>query len=259
MKIHSTNPTGAASELHGVLGWTSPSDYTLEEIAYALGIVIKEIPIDGSEGRILINGDTGIISLNSGITHLGKKNFVLAHEIGHFILHKNATSLFSDTHKTLSEWYQKGPQELQANNFAAELLMPTSLFKAKVTGRPLGVSLIEEVSNYFRTSLTATFLRYVTLGRFPLMVIFMEDGVVRWKNCSPDFPFKFLPINSAVPAWTVAGDYFNHKKIETTPEKVDAIEWFPEDFQIKYKKDWKLWEQCYPVSSTGLISCLWAY
>jgi hypothetical protein len=39
-----------------------------------------------------------------------------------------------------------------------------------------------------------------------------------------------------VPALTVAGDYTTRKRLETKPEKVDAFEWFPEDFQIRYKK-----------------------
>jgi len=259
MKIQSNNSVNAARELHNLLGWTTPTDFTLEEIANALGIFVKYITIKGSEGRILIKGDTGIISLNSSITHLGKKNFVIGHEIGHFILHKNLSTLFSDSHKTLSEWHKKGIQEQQANEFASELLMPETLFKTKVVGKKLNILLIEEVSAYFKVSITAAFLRYVTLGSYPMMVVFIEDGIVKWKQYSVDFPFTFLPLNSTVPAWTVAGDYFNNNSLETQPEKVNAIDWFPEDFQIKYKKDWKLWEQCFQVSDNGLISCLWTY
>lgn len=259
MKIQSNNPINAARELHNLLGWTSPADYTLEEIANALGVIVKELPIKGSEGRILIKGDTGIISVNNAITHQGKKNFVISHEIAHFILHKNMTSLFSDTDKTISEWYKKGVHEQQANEFASELLMPEAIFKSKVAFKKLNIGLIEEVSTYFKVSLTATFLKYVALGCYPTTIVFIEDGIIKWKQCSIDFPFKYLPINSTVPAWTVAGDYFNRNILEAKPVKVNAIEWFPEDFQIKYKQDWKLWEQCYQVSDRGLISCLWTY
>jgi Zn-dependent peptidase ImmA (M78 family) len=259
MKIQSDNPIGAAKELHYLIGWTCPADFTIEEIANALGVIVKEVPIKGSEGRILIKGETGIVSVSNAITHYGKKNFVIGHEIGHFILHKNLTSLFSDTHKTLLEWHKKGVHEQQANEFASELLMPEVLFKSKIAGKKLNIGLIEEVSLYFKVSLTATFLKYITLGDYPLMVIFVDDGIIKWKKCSADFPFKFIPYNSSVPAWTVAGDYFNRNVLEAKPVKVNAIEWFPEDFQIKYKQDWKLWEQCYQVSNRGLISCLWTY
>lgn len=253
------SPIATAIALHNSLGWTKPTDFTLDEIALSLGIIIKQVPIVGSEGRILMKRDTGIISVNNGITHSGKRNFVIAHEIGHFLLHRSMNSLFSDTQKTLSDWHINGPHEKQANEFASELLMPTDLYKARVKSRKLNLSLIEEVSAYFGVSLTAAFIRYVSLGEFPLMVVYMEDGVIKWKHCSTDFPFQFLRLNSPVPTWTVAGDFFNKGAIEPKPELVDAIEWFAEDFQIKYRKDWKLWEQCYPVSNRGLISCIWTY
>ena len=167
--------------------------------------------------------------------------------------------MFSDTHLTLSEWFKKGIHEQQANDFATELLMPATLYKKKIDGQKLSINLIEDVSSYFQTSLLATFLRYITLGSYPAMVIYMEKGLIKWKVQSHDFPFTYLPINSQVPAWTVAGDYYNKGQLEDKPEKVDAIEWFQEDFEIKKKKDWKLWEQCYKIGDNSLVSCLWTY
>jgi len=253
------NPTKAATEFHNLIGWTNPTDFTLEEMSYSLGVIIKELPIKGSEGRILIKGDTGIISLNSSITHPGKKNYIIAHELGHFILHKNITPLFLDTNKTLAEWYKNGVHEQQANEFASELLMPSQLFKDKVAGKKLNTDMIKEIAAYFNVSMTAAFLKYRHLGSFPVMIIFIEDSFIKWKQASNDFPFSFLAIDSKVPAWTVAGDFFDGKGLEANPVKVDAVEWFPQDFQIKYKQNWKLWEQCFKVSENGLISCLWAY
>ena len=258
MILQSLSPSSKAKQLLSKIGWSSPDDFTLEEIANYLSLDVRVENI-GSEGRIVIKGDSGIITINAGINHCGKRNFVIAHEIGHFLLHKSLTPLFSDTMKTLSEWYSKGPQEQEANEFACELLMPEDIFITKIKTQRLSVQLIEEVSAYFKVSLLAAFLRYMRLGSYPLMIIYMESGIVKWKQCSNDFLFKYLPINSPVPAWTVAGDYFNRNIVEKKPEKVDAIEWFPEDFQIKYKKDWKLWEQCYRISETDLISCLWTY
>lgn len=252
------NPTHSAYDLHYKIGWTKPADYTLEEIANSQGLMVRESNINGSEGRILTKGDMGIITLNCDIGYQPKKNFILAHEIGHFILHKNIMPVFSDTNKTLSDWYKKGNHEKEANEFAAALLMPEQLFRKKIDNRKLELSLIEEISKYFMVSMTTAFLRYIEHGRYPLMVIFLEGGIVKWKKATNDFPFKWLPRESKVPAYTVAGDYFNRNRIEKKPEKVDAIEWFPDDWQIKYNKDAKLWEQCYPVSENGLISCLWA-
>ncbi|OOQ57418.1 ImmA/IrrE family metallo-endopeptidase [Mucilaginibacter pedocola] len=257
MIVPHSNPASAARALHEYLGWTNPKDFTVDEIASSLGILVKDAPIEGSDGRILIKGKTAIITINSAITRYERRNFILTHEIGHFLLHKNISALFSDTELTLSEWYKKGIHEQEANTFASEFLMPEELFKAKVVRQKLSTNLIHDVAGYFGTSLLATFIRYVTLGEYPAMVIFMKDATVCWKLYSKDFPFTYLPKESKVPAWTVAGDYFYKGQLEAQPEKVSAIEWFPEDYQIKYKSDSKLWEQCYQVGRNCLVSCLW--
>lgn len=256
-KIQSDNPVIAASQLHNLIGWDSPTDYTLEEIANSIGLIIKKVSISGSDGRILINGDTGIISINSNINYAPRINFIIAHEIGHFILHKELGILFSDTVKSLSEWYKKGPHEQQANEFASELLMPELLFRYMVNGKPLNIDLIIELSNYFQVSRMAACLRYITHGEYPAMLVFIEYGMIKWKYCSNDFPFPFLRNGTKVPALSVAGDYFYQNRLEEKPEVVDAIEWFPEDFNIKHQTDFKLWEQCYKVSDNGVVSFLW--
>ena len=256
MKILSNNPFEAAIDLRQSIGWFNPLDFSLKEVAGSLGISIKEVPSMGSEGRILMNGNVGIISLNSTINNQKRNNFTIAHEIGHFILHKDL-AFFSDTQKTLSEWHIKGPQETQANEFASELLMPSDSFSSQVNKKKLNIALMQVVSSYFNVSILAAFIKYIPLGSYPVMIIFIENGQVKWKKYSKDFPFQFLPLHSAVPVYTVAGDYFHHGNLELEPEKIDAIEWFPEDYQIQYKKDWKLWEQCYQVSENGIVSCLW--
>lgn len=252
-------PKYAALELQNSLGWLSPDDFTLDEIANTLNIIIKEKALEGSEGRILMKGDSGIITIDKTISSAGKRNFVLAHEIGHFLLHKDSLTLFSETDMTLNEWYKKGSQENEANSFATEFLMPQRLFTTKVENKRLSLSLIEELSSYFQTSILATFLRYVDCGKYPLMVIFIENGIFKWKKESDDFPFKWIPKDFKLPVYTVAGDLFYSKVSDNVPQVVDAVEWFPEDFKIKNKSNWKLMEQCYRVSPKGIISCLWTY
>ena len=251
------NPVQAARDLLSDVGWERPGDLSLEEIAGSLGAVIERDVLGGSEGRILMMGNSAIIKLNVAIEHPGKRNFVTAHEIGHFVLHKEL-KLFVDNNRTLSEWYAKGAHEQEANKFAEELLMPRDLFKQKVQRQKLSISLISDVAGYFSVSLTAAFIRYSRIGEFPMMIIYIEDGIVKWKTESGDFPFPYLQFGSKVSAWTVAGDFFNGKYLEQSPVKVDAIEWFPNDYKLEHQNDWKLWEQCFQVSQNGLMTCLWS-
>ena len=141
-----SSPSLTAQRLLADIGWSQPGDLSLEEIIYSLNGIIKYNPLTGSSGRILMNNDSAIITVDSNITYEAKRNWVTAHEIGHLCLHKGITRLFSDTEKTLSDWYKNGPHEQQANEFAAELLMPTLLFKKKVAGRRLSIGLIEDTT-----------------------------------------------------------------------------------------------------------------
>ena len=253
------NPSLCATELLQSLGWAEPEDMSMEEIAWSQGLIVNRKEMDGSEGRILMNKDSAVITVNAKIDYQPKINYIIAHEIGHAFLHRDKFPMFTDTDKTLANWYANGEHESEANAFASELLMPATLFKRKVTRRKLELSLIENVANYFGASKTATFLRYRELGDFPVMIIFIENGLIRWKTASNDFPFKWLPLKSKVPAWTVAGDYYYKGVKETKPAKVDAMEWFPEDFNMQRNENHKLWEQCFTVNGDCILSCLWTF
>lgn len=250
------NPAQSAISLLNQFGWAEPSDMSMEDIAWASGLIVQYKEMDGSQGRIVMSKDEAIISINKAVTYQPKINYIIAHEIGHAQLHRHL-SLFDDSDKTLSEWYTQGPHEREANIFAAELLMPTELFSKKVKGKKLELSLIESVAAYFGASKTATFLRYRDLGEFPVMIIFIEDGIIKWKSHTDDFPFKWLTIGSKLPAFTVAGDYFYKNVEEKKPAKVDAIEWFPEDFVCQRADKAKLWEQCFPSTPNSIVTCLW--
>jgi Zn-dependent peptidase ImmA (M78 family) len=251
-----SNPIEAAIALLKKFGCSEPSDMTMEDIAWASGLIVKHTDMDGSQGRILMSKDDGIITINRSIVYQPKINYIIAHEIGHSQLHRHL-SLFNDSDKTLSEWYSKGPHEDEANKFATELLMPHELFERKVKRKKLDLPLIESVAEYFGASKTATFLRYRDLGDFPVMIIFIEDGIIKWKSYSKDFPYTWLPTGSKLPALTVAGDYYYRQVEEKKPAKVDAIEWFPEDFACQKAEKAKLWEQCFPSTLKSIVTCLW--
>lgn len=256
--MNSPHPLVEAAALREELGWQNVHDFSLEEAANALGIYVKTSTKIKSEGRIVMKGGMGVVTIREGIVHEGKRNFIIAHEIGHFRLHKNLIAVFNDNHKTLSDWYRKGPQEQEANLFASALLMPEEVFRQRVAGQKLDLALIKSVSSYFGVSMTAAFLRFCTLNIYPLMIVFIDNGIIKWKKCSESFPFPFLQMENTVPAFTVAGDYFNRSYLEEKPVKVDAIEWFPEDYHCQKEPNTKIWEQCFQVSDKGLISCLWS-
>lgn len=105
----------------------------VKKIAKKLGIdvVYKDFPKnDEISGLVKRAGKNNrpVIAINKTHTS-GRKNFTLAHEIGHFVLHStrplhidsNANFIFFRNYNSSDATHLK---EIQANQFAAELLMP---------------------------------------------------------------------------------------------------------------------------------------
>lgn len=87
------------------------------ELASYLGIKIIIEPLGKSWGMYMYLNKTRTIFINS-ILNDYEKRFVLAHEIGHAILHTKTSCFFSGTYS-----YNKIKKEYEANIFAAEFLI----------------------------------------------------------------------------------------------------------------------------------------
>jgi Zn-dependent peptidase ImmA (M78 family) len=91
-----------------------------------------------------------------------RQNFSVAHEIGHYILHKKN---FVDEPEQFwrDEAEKKSDEELEANFFAAELLMPEEIFRVRwqeANKQP------EELSREFAVSVSAILFRARDLELF---------------------------------------------------------------------------------------------
>lgn len=256
--------TKAASKARSVLDdcglLDEPLGLSCEDIALARGVTaIQAIKIDGSQGRIMIDKNDAIISYNKGITHEGKKRFIIAHELGHFELHKDLFNekIHTDDNKSLSEWFSKGEHEREANEFAAELLMPSHLFINEAKGKPFNFSLIKNIATKFQSSITSSLLRYRVLGDYPIAIVYSDRGRIKWSSFSDDFCLKFIRNGSGVPYNSVAKDFYNGDKLPDEPELIDNTEWFSEDFNVDKYEDINFYEQCIQIGRTGVISCIW--
>jgi Zn-dependent peptidase ImmA (M78 family) len=111
---------------HGVKSAPVP----VEEIAKQNDISIAKAPSDKFSG-LLFRKENGpaFIALNSSESPV-RQRFTIAHELGHYFLHPNKTSFvdYRDNKKNIL----RGPKEVQANQFAAALLMPKRFLEKDV-------------------------------------------------------------------------------------------------------------------------------
>lgn len=102
----------------------------IESIIINEGIRIREDASlgDGIIGKITFDGDIAIISINpSENTYRSRRRFTLAHEFGHYVLHsKDDKREFIDASETMFR-SGGGDFEIEANHFAASILMPQEL------------------------------------------------------------------------------------------------------------------------------------
>ena len=88
-----------------------------------------------------------------------RQRFTIAHELGHFIFHKNNKSLEKDLIFFRDETNNK--EEREANDFASELLMPEKMVKAYIKE---GYNTIQLLADKFDLSTSAVRYRVYKLG-----------------------------------------------------------------------------------------------
>jgi len=106
----------------------------LPKILAAENVKLREI--DDNEkflGAFLKSPKTGIpyIFVNKNIDNVGRKNFTLSHELGHFVLqhYLHTTSFFCKENDIKEEGEVNSEQEKEANYFASCFLLPKEKIK----------------------------------------------------------------------------------------------------------------------------------
>lgn len=129
-----------------------------------------------------------------------RQRFTACHELGHFVL-----DLPSEHDRGPSWSYSKRPpNEIYCDVFAAELLLPYTLFKPVVDVSVVGFSALDKIANEFQASVTATGSRFAAASDMPCAFVISEGGVVRYVSRSKTLrdagawiaPGTALPIGS---------------------------------------------------------------
>ena len=91
-----------------------------------------------------------------------RQRFTIAHEVGHYALgHMVGKTLFRDTTETFTGRVYDSV-EVEANRFAADLLMPASLVKSAIEQD--GIQTVSQLAQRFGVSASAMRWRLVNLG-----------------------------------------------------------------------------------------------
>ena len=198
---------------------TSPDQIELELIAVDRGVFPQEIDFRGADARLVTSKDRmrGIASINATIPEHGRKRFALAHELGHFELHRHHTPDWNCKENDFLRFRGTQVQEIEANVFAAELLMPERIFHDACCGMSPGFDNIGNLSAAFNTSISSTAFRYAEVGNHPCALLCCRAGKITWFSLSPDYCHRVHPVGTILNQNTAVWEFFNAGK--RPPEK----------------------------------------
>lgn len=131
------------------------------------------------------NGEWGII-YNDGISSKGRINFTLAHELGHYLLHRELSPQgLRCSGRAMLDWKSElGQIEAQANTFASYLLMPLDDFRTQVRETPISLDLMRHLSDRYEVSITAAILKLLGFTTKRAMIVVGKDGFIDWARSS---------------------------------------------------------------------------
>lgn len=260
MKFYYSRAELKAKEVLQECGLNDPTEEQLSTIILGRKAFYEERPLVGKEGEIVSVSGRSIITVNSAIQFETKKRFAAAHELGHYELHRDIRPIFSDTEEDLMSWYKGGPHEMEANEFAAEFLMPSEVFYKECERKNFEPKVVEHLANRFQVSKTATVLKFVKRGNHPVFVIYCKDGKMKWWKKSDDFyHFSLFEYDAPPPTGSVAYEAFTSKKGYYGDEAKQEI-WKSDWFKMKNddELDSRFFEYClFAKSYNYTLSVIW--
>lgn len=190
------DPTKIALEVHRQIG----KAINLANLANELDIVeIKFEWLENFEGALVTDKskDKGSILVNKNASR-ERKRFTIAHELGHFLNFSHVESSHdgfwcdkvdissgtTDLRKTNDKFAK---QEVEANRFACELLMPRNQIMKRLEDYG-ALDDVYDLARTFEVSKEAMARRYVELHPIVMAVIFSKDGKMHYPVMGDGMP-----------------------------------------------------------------------
>jgi IrrE N-terminal-like domain len=229
----------------------------LEALCRLLGLRVREKPFKGFDGVLLRreNATKGIIGINTAIKEISRKRFTVAHEIAHFVIpYHQKPETMCETRLIESFSGELNPAEVEANEFATELLLPGKLVRKRFDLDRPSLARISLVANEFETGLSAATSRFLALTRQPCALVWSMAGRAVWYRTSNELPLP-LPIQDLPAAGSVAGKLFVGKRVASGMQQVDPQMWFYSDHAARIKTAFE--DSMYFPAYGAVITLLW--
>ena len=142
------------------------------------------LDVDSCEGMLVLNPkDTA----EWGIFYNGKasperRRFTIAHELGHFILHRGQRQSFNcDKESVYSGIDTIRVIEREADDFASNLLMPCDLLREWISNQRIDLHVLSAMAKRFQVSFEALCIRFIKFTPQRAILVYWDNGYVKYE------------------------------------------------------------------------------
>ena len=201
----------------------------------------------GVSGMLIRVGNEFAIGYATHIDNEPFQRFSVAHELGHYFVPGHADAVLGDcgVHESRAGYVSKDRYEMEADGFAAGLLMPRHLFIPSVEIAGRGFQAIDNLAALCKTSLHATAIRYTQCTRDPVAIVvsigntidhcFMSEALKAIDGI--DWIRKRAAVPPSTPTYAFNQNKENVRCARRVEESSDLQDWFGGRRSIEISED----------------------
>lgn len=198
------------------------------------------------------------ILYNNRVSVPGRLRFTLAHELGHYLLHRQMQDTFNCSQGDMLDWQSdERKMESEADIFASYLLMPMDDFRRQVTATTVDMDALGHCADRYGVSLTAATLKWLEFTEQRAVLVVSRDGYINWARSSESALKSgafFRTRNAVLP---IPDDSLAARQDGQNCEKnginLDARVWFPREPQGMPVREMKIVSDQYDQTLSLLI------
>jgi hypothetical protein len=161
---------------------------------------IKKVAVEGFDGMLRPHPTRSAwqILYAEQPHYPGRERFTLAHEFGHYMLHRQdlqtamdagdapeASGAYRCLPLQVDRWKdQEARREDEADTFACHLLMPFDDYRAQVGDTEMSGALLTHITDRYGVSLTAAVRRWIEFTDKRAVMVVARDGFALWGRAS---------------------------------------------------------------------------
>lgn len=195
---------------------------------------------------------------NSAINIAGRIRFTMAHELGHYILHRKGRNSFECSEEDMLRWESEEKRiEAEADVFASYLLMPIDDFRKQIGTETVDLEILDHCAKRYGVSLTAAVLKWLEFTTQRAVLVVSREGYILWARSSEPawksgvfFRTRTTPV--PIPHGSLAASD-EHDVPERQGIELAARTWFPHEPNDMSLREMKIVSDRYEQTMSLLI------